>query len=111
MIDHKRLQQTMRALNHARQDAYRHTEAMRRITSLRAGLCDVLDTDRDGLPEELAEAFAMMLDWASAENDRAAERVSRWSAEWSEALHTLRTEGLAPAEIDSNILDNRNNGN
>lgn len=110
-MTHKMMQQIMRSLNHARQDAYRHAEATRRITSLRAGLCDVLDTDSNGLPEELAEAFAIMLDWAAAENDRAAERVSRWSAEWSEALHTLRTEGLAPAEIDSNILDTRNNGN
>lgn len=110
-MTHKIMQQTLAALTHARQDAYRHAEATRRITSLRAQLCDVLDTDSDGLPEELHEAFAMMLDWATAENDRAAERVTRWSAEWSEALRTLRTEGLTPDENSSNILDTRNNGN
>lgn len=93
-MTHKTMQQILAAVTSARQDAYRHTEAMRRITSLRAQLCDVLDTDRDGLPPEVADALACMIEWAAAENERAAERVSRWSAEWTAALETLRTEGI-----------------
>ena len=93
-MTHTTMQRTLASLTHARQDAYRHTEAMRRITSLRAQLCDVLATDRDGLPDEVADGLACMIEWAAAENERAAERVSRWSAEWAAALETLRTEGI-----------------
>ena len=93
-MTHTNMQRILASLTNARQDHSRHTEAMRRITSLRAQLCDVLDTDRDGLPDEVADALACMIEWAAAENERAAERVSRWSAEWAAALDTLRTEGI-----------------
>lgn len=93
-MTHTNMQRILASLTNARQDHYRHTEAMRRITSLRAQLCDVLGTDRDGLPTELADGIASMIDWATAEHERAGERVSRWSAEWAAALDTLRTEGI-----------------
>jgi hypothetical protein len=93
-MTHSNMQRILASLTNARQDHYRHTEAMRRITSLRAQLCDVLDTDRDGLPPEVADAIASMMEWATAEHERAGERVSRWSAEWAAALDTLRTEGI-----------------
>jgi hypothetical protein len=93
-MTHTTMQRILASLTNARQDHYRHTEAMRRITSLRAQLCDVLGTDRDGLPTELADAIASMMEWATAEHECAGERVSRWSAEWAAALDTLRTEGI-----------------